>query len=130
MLAALFGGSAGFSEAVRQQRLWQDREIAFDISERKLKLRPGEKHVCKFMQVEDTKGNNGEMGRLQITNIRLIWTANRYKRINLSIGLNNIVSITVKSVHSKLRGGDVQSLSILTQQHGTQQKTKYSRRDL
>jgi len=125
MLSALFGSSGGFSEAARQQRLWQDREIAFDISDRKLGLKPGEKLIDKFKQVEDTKGNNGEMGKLAITNIRLIWTANRYKRINLSIGFNNIVSIAVKSVHSKLRGGDVQSLSILTQQHGIQGKTKY-----
>ena len=125
MLSALFGNSGGYSEAARQQRLWQDREIAFDISDRKLELKPGEKLIDKFKQVEDTKGNNGEMGKLAITNIRLIWTANRYKRINLSIGFNNIVSIAVKSVHSKLRGGDVQSLSILTQQHGIQGKTKY-----
>jgi len=113
------------SESVKNQRLWQDREVQFDISENKLKLRPGEKLITKFGQVEDTKGNNGEMGKLTITNIRMIWTANRYKRINLSVGLNNILSITVKSVHSRLRGGDVQSLAILTQQHSSPSKTRY-----
>merc|ERR1712071_109036 len=113
-------GAAG-----KHQRLWQDREIQFDVSEAKLKLRPGETMITKFNQVEDTKGNNGEMGKLVITNVRLIWTANRYKRINLSVGLNNILSITVKSVHSRLRGGDVQSLALLTQQHSAASKTRY-----
>lgn len=59
MLSALFGNSGGYSEAARQQRLWQDREIAFDVSDRKLELKPGEKLIDKFKQVEDTKGNNG-----------------------------------------------------------------------
>ena len=125
MLQALFGNPGTYTKTAHNQRLWQDREIAFDISDRKLSLKPGEKPIATFNQVEDTKGNNGEMGKLLITNIRLIWASKKYKRINLSISLNNILSISVKSVHSKLRGGDVQSLSILTQQHGIREKTKY-----
>ena len=54
MLSALFGNS-NYSESARQQRLWQDREIAFDISDRKLQLRPGEKLISKFNQVEQRR---------------------------------------------------------------------------
>ncbi len=53
--------------------IWQDREIRFDVPTATLQCRPGEKIVDTIPQVEDTKGNNGELGNLVITNLRLIW---------------------------------------------------------
>ena len=35
--------------------------------------------------------------------------------INLSIGFDNILNINVKSVNSRLRGGEVQSLVVIAQ---------------
>ena len=55
--------------------------------------------------MEDTKGNNGEPGRLRITNLRLLWCVRKNARVNLSIGLNCISSLSVKSAASRLKGG-------------------------
>ena len=55
-------------------------------------------------QVEDTKGNNGEVGQLHITNLRLIWTSQRSIRMNLTVGYNCIVSMNIRQAASRLRG--------------------------
>ena len=44
-------------------RVWQDREIRFDVSPSMLKCRNGEKEY-PINSVEDTKGNNGHKGFL------------------------------------------------------------------
>jgi Bardet-Biedl syndrome 5 protein len=54
--------------------------------------------------VEDTKGNNGEPGKLMLTNLRLIWISNKQQRTNISIGHNTITSISVKPATSRLKG--------------------------
>uniref|UniRef100_A0A1I8I775 Bardet-Biedl syndrome 5 protein homolog n=1 Tax=Macrostomum lignano TaxID=282301 RepID=A0A1I8I775_9PLAT len=64
--------------------LWQDRDIRFDIDPKLMNLRPGEKLIDRLDSVEDTKGNNGDRGRLAITNLRLIWHSHTMPRINLS----------------------------------------------
>ena len=112
-----------FSKEIENFRLWHDREIIFDGSTKKLQLINGEVSLYRFDKVEDTKGNNGELGVLIVTNLRLIWTANKYKKINLSIGISCIQNIFTKVINSKLRGGEVQSLTILTKQ--PQNMTKY-----
>ncbi|OXA37942.1 Bardet-Biedl syndrome 5 protein homolog [Folsomia candida] len=98
---------------------WYDTEIRFDLMTRYLKLCTGEKTFEVLDPVEDTKGNNGEPGKLVVTNLRLIWQSKKFPKINLSIGYNPITSINIKSVTSKLRGL-TESLHILA-------KTKASR---
>ncbi|KAK9499110.1 hypothetical protein O3M35_003617 [Rhynocoris fuscipes] len=93
--------------------LWEDREIRFDIPISVSRLRPGEKVIDKIDFVEDTKGNNGDKGRLIVTNLRIMWHSLSILRISLSIGLNCIVSATTKVVNSKLRG-TTEALHLLT----------------
>ena len=80
--------------------------------------------------VEDTKGNNGERGSFEVTNLRIIWSAHKNPRTNLSkwpqseafvvltlrgagIGYDCILSINIKSANSRLRG-NTQALYIMT----------------
>ncbi|CAG7732330.1 unnamed protein product [Allacma fusca] len=84
---------------------WFDHDIRFDLLTRYLKpYCSGEKIIEVMEPVEDTKGNNGEPGKLVVTNLRLIWQSKKFPKINLSIGFNPITSITVKIATSKLRG--------------------------
>lgn len=48
-----------------------------------MRLIPGEKVIDKLDNIEDTKGNNGDRGRLIITNIRILWHSISSPRINL-----------------------------------------------
>lgn len=120
---------------------WYDTEVRFDlltrwgiwdtfdkqrihrswlISSRYLRPCVGEKIFEVLDPVEDTKGNNGETGKLLITNLRLIWQSKKFPKINLckslkyfkiefddklftditAIGYNPITSINIKSVAS------------------------------
>uniref|UniRef100_A0A7S1JC20 BBSome complex member BBS5 n=1 Tax=Eutreptiella gymnastica TaxID=73025 RepID=A0A7S1JC20_9EUGL len=93
--------------------IWQDREIRFDIPPADFDLRRGEFEIDSIDSIEDTKGNNGEKGSLVITNLRMVWTAQKSPRINLSIGYSCIVSITIHKANSRLRG-QTQALYVLT----------------
>ncbi|XP_059051851.1 Bardet-Biedl syndrome 5 protein homolog [Achroia grisella] len=84
--------------------VWEDREVLFDLPFSYLKLRPGEKIFDRIEPIEDTKGNSGTKGRMVVTNLRIIWHSLASPRINLSIGLNCILSTTTKIVNSGLRG--------------------------
>lgn len=101
-----------------QDVLWQDRDVRFDVTLRDLQLRKGEKIVQIFNHVEDTKGNSGDPGNLNITNLRLIWQSKSKPKINLTIGLSCITSITSRSLHNKLRG-KYDALHIMTKVNGT-----------
>ncbi len=70
----------------KNELLWQDRDVRFDVALLELKFRSGERIIEYFSKVEDTKGNAGEEGRLTITNLRLIWQSKVNTKINLSIG--------------------------------------------
>ena len=50
-----------------------------------MQLRPGELTVDKLDMIEDTKGNGGDLGRLIVTNLRIIWHSLSLPRINLSM---------------------------------------------
>ena len=63
--------------------------------------------------MEDTKGNPGEEGVLMFTNLRVLWLLRRDRRTNLSIGLDTLVSITVKASESRLTGA-VRAAYLLT----------------
>lgn len=54
--------------------------------------------------VEDTKGNNGDLGELRATNLRIMWISKKSRRTNISIGLNCITSINTKAAKSRLKG--------------------------
>ena len=56
-----------------------------------MKMRPGEIMIDRLDSVEDTKGNNGDRGRLLVTNLRVIWHSHSMPRVNLSIGYNCVI---------------------------------------
>ncbi len=58
--------------------------------------------------VEDTKGNNGDSGRLQLTSLRVLWASQRAPRANISIGLNTIASFVLRPASSRLKGAQLQ----------------------
>jgi Bardet-Biedl syndrome 5 protein len=93
--------------------VWQDREIRFDVGFAQLKPRRGEVEIDSINSVEDTKGNNGEKGALSITNLRIIWASHKDPRTNLSIGLNCIQSVNIRTAASRLRG-NTQGLYVMT----------------
>jgi len=49
-----------------------------------MQLRVGELTVDKLDMIEDTKGNPGDLGKLIVTNLRIIWHSSSLPRINLS----------------------------------------------
>lgn len=93
--------------------IWEDKEVKFDIPFTEMRLRPGEKIIDRLDNIEDTKGNAGDRGRLVVTNIRMLWHSITSPRINLTIGLNCIMAINTKEVNSRLTG-TAQALHILT----------------
>ncbi|CAH2054098.1 unnamed protein product, partial [Iphiclides podalirius] len=92
--------------------IWQDREVLFDLPFTYLKLHSGEKIFDRIEPIEDTKGNSGAKGRMVVTNLRIIWHSMSSPRINLSIGLNCVISTSTKVVNSGLRG-TTQALYVL-----------------
>ncbi|GFO21367.1 Bardet-Biedl syndrome 5 protein homolog [Plakobranchus ocellatus] len=84
--------------------LWEDRDVRFDVSSSQMKLRPGEKPIDQLDAVEDTKGNNGDKGRLMVTNLRIIWHSIEMPKANLSIGFNCVIGLSTRTAQSKLRG--------------------------
>ncbi|XP_075009274.1 BBSome complex member BBS5 isoform X3 [Calonectris borealis] len=98
--------------------LWEDRDVRFDISPQQMKMRPGEVLIDCLESVEDTKGNNGDRGRLLVTNLRIIWRSLSLPRVNLSVGYNCIINITTRTANSKLRG-QTEALYILTKCNNT-----------
>jgi Bardet-Biedl syndrome 5 protein len=81
--------------------IWQDREIRFDILRTQLSFRQGEKAYDTIANVEDAKGNNGDVGTLIFTNLRLIWYCQDNIKINLSIGYDCVLNFDIKSISSK-----------------------------
>ena len=93
--------------------LWEDRSVKFDVPVTALKLRPGEIMIEQVTDVEDTKGNNGDKGKLIITNLRLVWIHENTSKINLSIGYLNFINTTMVNTESRLKGS-TESIKILT----------------
>ncbi|XP_061404975.1 Bardet-Biedl syndrome 5 protein homolog isoform X2 [Lethenteron reissneri] len=83
-----------------------------------MRMRAGELLIDSLDSIEDTKGNNGDRGRLLVTNLRLIWHSQSLPRVNLSIGYNCVISITTRTANSKLRG-QTEALYILTKCNNT-----------
>jgi Bardet-Biedl syndrome 5 protein len=100
-------------KATPESLTWQDREIRFDVPATAMQLRKGEVTIDSINSVEDTKGNNGERGSLEITNLRLLWASHKSVRTNLSIGYSCVQTIKIRTATSKLRG-NTQALYIMT----------------
>uniref|UniRef100_A0AAY5E9J9 Bardet-Biedl syndrome 5 protein homolog n=1 Tax=Electrophorus electricus TaxID=8005 RepID=A0AAY5E9J9_ELEEL len=98
--------------------LWEDRDVRFDITPQQMKTRPGEVLIDCLDSIEDTKGNNGDRGRLLVTNLRIIWHSVALPRVNLSVGYNSVINITTRTANSKLRG-QTEALYILTKSNNT-----------
>lgn len=96
-----------------EAQTWQDREIRFDVSSTAMELRKGEVLIDSINSVEDTKGNNGERGALEITNLRLLWASHKSARTNLSIGYSCVQTLKIRTATSKLRG-NTQALYVMT----------------
>lgn len=92
------------SQTTDAPQFWHDREIRFDVYAEEYNLRRGEFIIDCLDHVEDTKGNNGEMGMLTVTNLRLIWHCTREPKINLSIGLHCVLNVSIHNAASRLRG--------------------------
>jgi Bardet-Biedl syndrome 5 protein len=84
--------------------VWQDREVKFDIPKQQLSLHPGEKAFETIDNIEDYKGNNGDIGTIIFTNLRIIWYSTENIKINLSVGLDTLISHDVKFISSKVAG--------------------------
>jgi len=98
--------------------LWEDRDVRFDVTMNQMKARSGEVIIDRLESVEDTKGNNGDRGKLVVTNLRLIWHSMAMPRVNLSIGYNCVLNASVKTAASKLRG-QTEALYMLTRCNNT-----------
>ncbi|XP_064229421.1 kelch-like protein 41 isoform X3 [Aotus nancymaae] len=98
--------------------LWEDRDVRFDLSAQQMKTRPGEVLIDCLDSIEDTKGNNGDRGRLLVTNLRILWHSLALPRVNVSVGYNCILNITTRTANSKLRG-QTEALYILTKCNST-----------
>ena len=112
-------------ESIRSGALWQDRDVRFDCSNRDLAPRKGENIIQSFSRVEDTKGNSGDLGRLCITSLGIIWQSKTKPRINLSVGLGCIISIANRTLHSKLRG-KYDAIHIMSKVSGTRYEFIYT----
>lgn len=112
-------------DSIRSEPLWQDRDVRFDSPLRDLAARKGEMVIDMFERVEDTKGNSGDEGRLTITNLRMIWQSKAKPRINLSVGLSCVTSISNRTLHNKLRG-KYDALHIMTKIMGTRYEFIYT----
>uniref|UniRef100_A0A7N9B108 Bardet-Biedl syndrome 5 protein homolog n=1 Tax=Mastacembelus armatus TaxID=205130 RepID=A0A7N9B108_9TELE len=95
--------------------LWEDRDVRFDITAQQMKTRPGEVLIDCLDSIEDTKGNNGDRGRLLVTNLRIIWHSLALPRVNL---LNNEILHISNTGTNKLRG-QTEALYILTKSNNT-----------
>lgn len=104
--------------------IWEDRQINFDMADKHLACRAGEVVIDRLDGVEDTKGNNGEVGKMLITNLRLIWHSVRNKSTNLSVGYHCILNITQKTAHSRLRGR-TEALYVLTNSNSGESRFEF-----
>ena len=77
--------------------MWELKLIKFDTNLEEDR-KPYEKILAVSNLVEDMKGNPGQKGTFYITNLRLIWHGSTDRDLNLSIGLDTIVNIFLKTM--------------------------------
>nr|XP_038038236.1 Bardet-Biedl syndrome 5 protein isoform X5 [Anas platyrhynchos] len=113
-----FGGAEGRSRPGNAFGFCLSAGCGVWAATRQMKMRPGEVLIDCLESIEDTKGNNGDRGRLLVTNLRIIWRSLSLPRVNLSVGYNCIINITTRTANSKLRG-QTEALYILTKCNNT-----------
>lgn len=84
--------------------IWHEREVRFDISKKEISLRKGEKCLDTISNIEDSKGNNGDVGCIMFTNLRIVWFCVENLKLNLSIGYDCVLASDVKPINSKVSG--------------------------
>ncbi len=89
--------SSFFDEEHEFKDIWELKLIKFD-TELSTNLKPYEKYLAISDMVEDSKGNPGVKGVLFLSNLRLVWHSLTDKDLNLSIGLDTINNIILKSM--------------------------------
>ncbi|KAL7031991.1 hypothetical protein ACKWTF_007191 [Chironomus riparius] len=94
-------------------KVWEDREIKFDVQNIHKNLRNGERVLDVIDSVEDTKGNSGDIGRVIVSNLRMMWYSLTNPKFTLSIGFFAIVTMNAKNVISRLRA-NTEALYVLT----------------
>eukprot|EP00030_Apusomonadida_sp_AF-17_P004141 a508381_14.p1 GENE.a508381_14~~a508381_14.p1 ORF type:complete len:370 (-),score=123.91 a508381_14:188-1222(-) len=99
--------------------VWEDRIVDFELPPKMIEPRKGEFVIDRLTEIEDTKGNNGERGILVITNLRMVWHARKSRRTNVSIGFSTILSMTIRSANSRLKGGATPALYVLAKSDRT-----------
>lgn len=97
------------------------RMIRFDIDPDE-KKRPFEKNIGKSMHIEDAKGNPGSIGQLFLTNLRVIWQMKSDNYINLTCGLESLISSDVKTLPVQWGSGFKYMLTLKAQ---NQSQTRY-----
>ncbi|KAF5828385.1 hypothetical protein DUNSADRAFT_17687 [Dunaliella salina] len=98
------------------KELWQDREVRFGCTKGELSLKEGETILESIDDVEDTKGHNGVIGKLLITNLRLMWWSKKSIGSGMSIGYGCFTRLIAKLSSSKSKG-DTESLHISAKHH-------------
>lgn len=98
--------------------LWKDKSLCFDVRQSDLKIDHGEQLIGSFFPIEDIKGNQDEMGLLEVTNLRLIWICCNKKRVNLSIGWRTVSLAFEQNLKDSL-GRPVTSLCIISKHEST-----------
>jgi Bardet-Biedl syndrome 5 protein len=89
--------SSVFDEEHSFQDLWELKLIKFDINLED-NVKAYERHLAVSHMVEDMKGNPGQKGSFIVTNLRLIWHGNVDRDLNLSIGLDTITNVMIKTL--------------------------------
>ena len=89
--------SAVFDEEHEFNDIWELKLIKFATSLGD-DIKPYEKHIAISSLVEDSKGNPGVKGFFTLSNLRIVWYSQTDKDINLSIGLDTINNVVLKSI--------------------------------
>lgn len=89
--------SAVFDEEHEFNDIWELKLIKFDTNLAD-DIKPYEKHLAISNLVEDSKGNPGIKGFFTLSNLRIVWYSQTDKDINLSIGLDTINNVIIKSI--------------------------------
>lgn len=93
---------------------WRDQTLRFDLKPSGLALGKGEVLIGSSYHIEDIKGNSGQSGTLQVTNMRVIWIHNDKPKINISIGFGTVLN-SFQRVTKTALGETRQSICVLAQ---------------
>jgi Bardet-Biedl syndrome 5 protein len=66
-----------------QEFFWHDREIRFDVNPKLLNPSSGETVLGVIEDVEDTKGQFGDAGKLLVSDLRVMWVSKKTPKVNL-----------------------------------------------